>query len=233
MLVKAALASLTALVLALPVSASPKISLDFEQTEAHKVLQEIGRLWGHPIFVDSWIRGKVSIRVQDIDANEAVKNVLAQLPLPATFSEDSMTVSLQTKVVAKGMAPRKTIPEPPVVICCGPVQGPFDIIAPSSGDGLRPGDTVTLDFVRVEISVVLAEFARQLVPVHMQEGDPIQAIREILSQLPLPSQVTIDSRMRVKMSTDAGNPEGFAWQCFRPVNFVGPLTFTVKPGPNS
>lgn len=245
MLVRVALAIFTTVALALPASAGPTISLDFEQTEAHKVLDEIGRLWGRPIFVDPWVRGKVSIRVQDIDANEAVKSVLAQLPLPATFYEESMTVSLQTKGSGQGFPQRRTIPEPPVVICCGPVQGPFDISVPPSGDGLRPGDRVTLDFDRVEVSVALTELAQQLgerlevdpwlrgkVTLHVQEADPIQAIGEILSQLALPSQVTISDSIQVKLSTDTGNPEGFVWQCLRPANVVAPTVFTVKPGRN-
>lgn len=104
----------------------PKITLDFDNTEVTVVLSQIARLWGRSIHVDPWVRGKVTIHVQELEADEAIRRVLAQLSIPAVFSERTMTVSMQAKGTDQT---RKTISQGTSISGAALTQsGPFEII---------------------------------------------------------------------------------------------------------
>ena len=105
----------------------------------------------------------------------------------------------------------------------------------------HPVPKLSLDFDRTEVSVVLAEVARQLgkkleldpwvrgkVTIHTQNSDTQTALTSVLRQLHLPSAVSIGDSVTVWLVNGSSSPVGCPDSCW--VQVERPLTFSVIPG---
>jgi type II secretory pathway component HofQ len=84
---------------------TPKINLDFDNTEVTVVLRHIATLWGKSLKIDPTLSGKVSIHLREVEPEQAVRLVLAKLGVATSFRVGEMSVN---RLAAPGISARES-----------------------------------------------------------------------------------------------------------------------------
>lgn len=95
------------------VGAEDLVSVHCERDEVSVVLQSVADQIGKPLVLDPWVHGKVTLQADEMTADFAIDQALAQLEVSTTvFIGDKVRVEMSTEHIVCNPPPRCFVVKP-------------------------------------------------------------------------------------------------------------------------